>query len=162
MPINVRDKVKFQASVRHCIQRGQHHLRPQVAATNANVDHGGDATCRGVAHGFNIGQHGVQHTMHIVAVWPQATRCAQCRVQNRPVFRRVDGFAREHVVAQGLHPTLPRQVVQETLCGDIEVVLGQVGEHLGGLQAETLKTLGVLGKGFTQVKVLAVGLIVAL
>ena len=64
MPINVRDKVKVLSGLHPVFQRLHHHLRAQVRAANANIDHIRDT--RIAAHLLGQRQHGIQHAVHLL------------------------------------------------------------------------------------------------
>ena len=63
MPIHIRNEMQSLARHRNVLQGLHRHLRPQVRAAYADVDHIGD---RGVAaHLLGAGQHGLQGRMHL-------------------------------------------------------------------------------------------------
>jgi acetyl esterase/lipase len=79
------------------VQRAHGHLRTQVAAADADVDDVGDV---GVGpYLLGVGQHGVEHGVHVVAERPGAARRAQGRVQDGAAFGGVGDVAGQHRVA---------------------------------------------------------------
>ena len=78
--VDVADEVQRQAAVGEGVERQHRHLRPEVAAADADVDDMADATGGDVAHPLGVGQHGVEHAMHLVAeqALRRAARAARC------------------------------------------------------------------------------------
>ncbi len=105
-----------------------------------------------------IGQHAVEHLVHLVAEGPLPARRAQRGVQHRPAFGDVDRLAGEHGIAPGLQAAFARQLEQQAQREHVDAVLGQVGEHLGRLDAEAGKAAGVAREGLAQVEIAAMGL----
>jgi hypothetical protein len=111
--IDIGDKVKALAGG-HPVFEGIHrHLRPQVGAANADVDHIGDE--RVAPHPLGQRQHGVQRLVHIAQGLLQCSitgqgcrqfttisRHAQQPVHGRTVLGGVDGFAGKQGRAPGL------------------------------------------------------------
>ena len=150
----------MQALSRHgkFSQRLHRHLRPQVRAANADVDHVGDALVG--AHLFGIGQHGVERFVHLRQFSvPGAGRFACCtrrlaqqKMHHRPLLGVVDGLTGKHGIAQRRHTALAGQGLQQGLGGRIDQVFRQVGKDMRRLLAESLKTRRVGRKSLAQVK----------
>ncbi len=142
-------------------ERDDRHLRPEVAAADADVDDVADAAGGGIAHAFGVGEHLVEDAVHFVGKRPGAARCAQGGVQHCAAFGGVDRLAGEHRVAVLLHAALARQVVQEAQRRRVEQILRQVGVNLGRAPGQALHTLGIAREGFAQIEAAAVGFEVA-
>jgi len=162
LPIHIRDEMKVQAWVHEGIQRRHHHLRAQVRATNADVDHVTDVAGSRAAsmgpHALDVGQHDLQHLMHQPTVGPLPLRRAQRGVQHLPAFGAVDALAAQHGVALRLQATFTGQVQQVAARGHIPVGARQIGKQLGRVDPQALHTLGVVGEELTQVHGGAMGL----
>jgi hypothetical protein len=161
VPVNVGDEMEVQPRVDKGIQRGHHHLRPQVGAANADIDHivdvaAGQATGRGT-DALDVVQHGAQGVMDEITVRRQATRCAQGGVQRRTVFGLVDVLARQQGVAPGFDAALAGQVQQMAGGGHIPMGTRKVSVDVRRIEAETRHALRILAKQFAQVQVAALG-----
>ena len=156
MPIHIRDEMKTQIPVRHGIKRRKHHLRPEVAAPDTQVDDIPDAAGLDIAYGLRKVQHVVQHTVHQLTVWPLPLGHTKGRVQHRSALGEVDGLPLEHGIAAQLNLALVAQVEQELQNLGIHMVLGQVGKYFRCLQAQRLKTLRITLESIAQVECFSV------
>ena len=113
MPIDIAHEVQRDVAVAIGVERRHHHLRAQIAAADADVDDMADAAGRRIAHTLGIGQHGIQHAVHLIAELALPARCAQRRVQHGAAFRGIDGLAGKHRIAARFEAALTRQLEQE-------------------------------------------------
>ena len=119
MAVDVGDEVKAFARDCETIQREHGHLRPQIRATDADVDDVSDGVVRPDLPG--ISQHGFQRFVHQAQfrccfsrrmLWPMFRSgrwAAQQKMHDLAVFGGVDGFTGEQGVAVGFQPTIPGQ-----------------------------------------------------
>ena len=111
--VDVGDEVQLEPRMGERRERRDRHLRPEVAAADADVD---DVAQRPRAalgprpHRLGEGEHRLARGMHLVGERCRARRRAQGGVQHRPAFGDVDRLAREHRVAPGLDAAFARQV----------------------------------------------------
>ena len=75
------------------LQGAHHHGRAKVAATDADVNHIGDAALGLGAHALGKSQHGRQRALHLIAEQALARWGAQGRVQHGAAFGQIDGRA---------------------------------------------------------------------
>ena len=165
MAVDIAHKVEPFAGGGKGIERDGGHLRPQVRATNSNIDHIRDGGVR--PHLLCVGQHGDQRGMHLGLlhcygfssclrfIGVRCGRISQQDMPHRTLLGAVDLVARKHGVAMLLHAALPCQVQQQRFAGGVDTVLGQVRKHQGGGLAEALEPLGVLCKSLAQIQVFA-------
>ena len=158
--------MQAQLGVHPGTERGHHHLRAQVGAADADVDDVVDVTglvATGTrADAFGKRQHAVELGVDSLAERPSPLLCAQGRVQCRAAFRDVDDVTAQQGVAAGLQAALAGQVEQVAARGHVPVRTRQVGPYLGGLQAQALGALGVVGEQLAQVQRVAMRFGVAL
>ena len=145
--------MELQARVHEGIERRHDHLRPEVAAADADVDDVADAAGGAVAHRLGPGQHRIEHAVDLVAERSLASRRTQRGVQHRAVFGGVDRRTGKHRVALRFEAAFARQVDQKAQRRDVEVVLRQVGKHLGRVEAERREAARVAGECLTQIEV---------
>ena len=157
--IYVADEVKAQAAMCEGVERGHHHLRPEVAAADADVDDVAETAV--AAHLLGVREHGIEHAVHFSAVQPRAARRAQCRVQHGAALAGVDRRAREHGITLCFEVALLRQVDQEAARRAVDEILREVGKDLGRLQAEVGEALRVACERLAQVELAAMRLEVA-
>ena len=158
--VDVAHEVQAALRLRVRVQRRHHHLRAQVAAADADVDDVGDG--RVGAHALGVGQHGIEHAVHLGAEGPGAARRAQRGVQHGAAFGGVGDVAAQHRVAPRFQAAFTGQVHEEAPGGDVDQVLAEVGKDFGRLQAEGVEAARVAGEGLAQVQVAAMGLVMAL
>jgi hypothetical protein len=145
-----------------CIERRHDHLRPEVAAADADVDDVPNAARCRVAHRFRVGQHRIEHAMDVVAERPLPPGSAQRAVQHRAAFRDVDGLAVEHGVAPAFDAALACKIEQELRRRRIEQILRQVGIDLRRLHAHDLEPIRMPREGVAQVEPAAVAVVMVL
>jgi hypothetical protein len=158
MAVDVRDEVKALARRGEFGERQHRHLRAEVGAADADVDHVGDRVV--AAHLLGIGQHRVERFMHLAQLVGRLADLrigggAQQRVQHGAVFGVVDVLAREHRVAVRLEAALAGQREQQLFGARVDQVLGQVGEHMRRLLAEALEAPRVVHEGMAHVELAA-------
>ena len=163
--VDVGDEVKRQAGVGERGQRPHRHLRPEVAAADADVD---DVTqsCRrrdiGAGPGrFGELEHRLEHGVHLGRERRLPRRCTQRRVQHGAVLGAVDRGAGEHRIAQRLDSGFARQLGEKVHRRGVDQVLRQVGEHLGRLERQRGDALRIARERLAQVEGAAVRLVVA-
>jgi len=162
--VDVRDEVHPEARLGERRERGDRHLRPEVAAADADVDDVAQRPRRiagARAHALGEGEHRLAAGMHLVGERRRARGGAQGRVQHRAAFGEVDLLAGEHRVAPRLDAALAREVCEEAQRRRVEAVLRKVAEELGRLEREALEARRVAGERLAQVEVAAVRLVVA-
>ena len=162
--VDVGDEVQVEPRMGERRERRDRHLRPEVAAADADVD---DVAQRPRAalgprpHRLGEGEHRLAGGLDLVGERRRARRRAQGGVQHRPAFGEVDRLAGEHRVAPGLDAAFARQVGEEVQRRRVDAVLRQVAEHFGRLDAEALEARRVAGEGLAQVEIATVGFEVA-
>ncbi len=159
--VDIADEVHRELRMHEGFERHHRHLRPEIAAADADVDDVADAAGRGVAHALDIRQHRVEHAVHLVGERSAAARRAQRGMQHGAAFGGVDGRAGEHRVALRLDAALARQVVQEVQRGGVDQVLRQVGVDLWRAPGEGARALGVAREGLAQIEFAAMRAVVA-
>ena len=132
MAIDIRHKVKALARPFGLVQCAHHHLRPQIGATNADMDHIGDLAVG--PHLLGKGQHGVQGVMHLGQRFGQCPtqtvgRLAQQPMHDRSTFGGVDGLTRKHGIAPRGHTALFGQGLQQLLGFGVDGVFGKIHLH---------------------------------
>ena len=158
MAVDIRYEVELQALLNEGIERRHDHLRPEVAAADADVDDVADAAGSGVANALGVGEHGIENGMHLVAVRALSGRRAQGRVQHGTALGDIDRLAGQHRITPAFDAAFGGQLQQQLQRRRIEQVLRQVGEQFGGMDTHFGKTIGLLRKGRAQVEAAAVGL----
>ena len=124
--------------------------RPQVAATDADVDDVGDGPIG--AHTLGVGQHAVQHLVHVVAEGASTAGGAQRGVQHGTAFGDVGDVAAQQGVTLLGQLALFGHLQQQRQGRLVDQVLGQIGKDLGRLQAQAIKARGIGRKGLAQVQ----------
>src|ERR1700737_1392015 len=122
--IDVRDESKSQGTLAVMLKRLVGHHRPEVGASEADVDDVTNALtsmARPCAAPDAVGEvsHLIEHSVdlrhHVLAVYDDRclSRCAQSNVQDGSVFRNVDLIAPEHGVDPGSQAAFFRQLQEE-------------------------------------------------
>jgi hypothetical protein len=145
-------------------ERRDRHLRPQIAAADADVDDVAQGQLAAVGarpHRFGESEHRLEHALHLGRMRRRAGGRAQRRMQHGAAFGRVDRRSGEHRVAQRLDAAFARQVGEEAQRCRVDQALREIGEHFGRFEAEMLEARRVAGEGFAQVEVTTVRLVVA-
>ena len=155
MPVHIRHKVKSLAQCHEVLQRQHGHLRPQVRAANADVHHVGDL--RIGADLLGIGQHGLEGVVHQLQRRGQITAQGAFGLAQQPMHHGaalgvVDRLAPEHGIAVRGQASLAGQFDQQGFSGDVGMIFGQVGKHMGGGLAQGRCPLGILRKRGAQIK----------
>jgi len=156
MAVDIRHKMKAFAF--QCIRsQGLHrHLRPQVRAPNANVNHIGDGGI--VTHLFGKLQHGVQGGLNLSQRSLQLKRQAlRGRLPQQPVHHltllgAIDHGTCEHGIPLSQHACFHGQLLQLCFQRGRPVVLGQVSIHMRRGLAEGGHPCGVLRQLSTHIQ----------
>ena len=155
-----------------CVERLHHHARAEVGAADADIDDVGEAApgadaaittdiTRHFTHAVGVGQHCIEHRLHLGAEEAAAGWRAQRGVQHGAAFGAVDRCAAEHRVALRFEAAFARQVDEEPQRRGVDPVLRQVGKNLWHLHRERRKAAGIAREGFAQVEVPAMSFKVA-
>ncbi len=147
--VDVRDEPECHVASRVVAQRLVCHLRTEVGAADADVDHVSDRLTRVPApetrpHALAEGAHAIENLVDLLddvdPVDDQRAVAghAQRDVEDRSILGNVDVIAAEHRLAQVRHPALLGELceqgdrlVRDPVLGVVEVQAGRLGCHAG-------------------------------
>jgi hypothetical protein len=153
--IDVGDEVEGEVGLGEWRQRQLHHLRTEVGAADAQVDHvphGAAAMTAPVTGAHALGKRGdagahrgsvgggVLRTDHQMT----AGRQSQGGVQHCALLGQVDGITAQQRVASGFDLLLAGEREQGVADPGVDPLLGVVEEDAGGFAAEVREPLGIM------------------
>ena len=161
--VDVRDEAVGHRAVDVVTQRLHRHLRPEVAAADADVHHGAHplaGVARPVTRSHALGEraHAIEDLVHLghdvasVDLDARPARGAQGHVHDGAILRDVDPLAGEHrldALTQA-RSAGERQEQLDRLVG--HHVLRVVEEEVAGFGREPLRAVGIVGEQPTQVR----------
>jgi len=159
--VDVGDEAERELAVGIVPQRRGGHHRPQVRATDADVDDAANPLARvtepfAPAHPLAEGRHPVEHLVHAghhvrpVEDDRLGPRGPQRHVQHRAILGGVDPRAREHRVDPVAEPARLREPHEQRQRAVGEPLLGVVREQAAGLEGEPLGAVVVRREEFPQ------------